>query len=270
MNDYKTFLLLFALVVNGAGAKGQVTLGEIVLLSTSPLKYDADREAFKSFMLDEFVPAWNKGSSGSTMHLLSADRGDLTGEFLPVCMVANFRDRKNLGPASPFDDEAALVTGAMSSRPSNFLARADAYTEYQLIGADQFTSLPEVDVLGIHYIRVKPKRAGDFEKLVKEKLHPAVGNLVHDMKLLYYKGVAGEGKGSFITIFAITSVDARERFWPTGGPEQAIVHQLFGPHMGLAQELGEYLVEHSYLEPESGGAGAFFESKEWTDYVVVD
>ena len=126
MNDYKTFLLLFALVVNGAGANGQVTLGEIVLLSTSPLKYDADPEAFKSFMLDEFVPAWNKGSSGSTMHLLSADRGDLTGEFLPVCMVANFRDRKNLGPGSPFDDEAALVTGAMSSRPSNFLARAVA------------------------------------------------------------------------------------------------------------------------------------------------
>ena len=35
----------------------------------------------------------------------------------------------------------------------------------------------------------------------------------------------------------------------------------------LAKELGAYLVPGSYLEPESGGAAAYWESKEWTDYV---
>jgi len=35
----------------------------------------------------------------------------------------------------------------------------------------------------------------------------------------------------------------------------------------LGKELGNYLVEGSYLEPSSGGAAAFFESKEWTDFI---
>ncbi len=75
------------------------------------------------------------------------------------------------------------------------------------------------------------------------------------MNLLYYKAVAGDDKGSYITIYAIESVSARERFWPTGGKEQDIVKQLFEPHKELALELSSYLVEDSYLGPETG-AGA--------------
>lgn len=272
MKGYKTILLLVALVTYGVGAYAQgVRLGEVVLISTSPLKKDVDPASFQSFMVEELIPAWNDGSSGTTLYLLKADRGDRKGEFLNVCVAAKPQDRKELLAGSPFTDKAvSSVAGPLTNRMANFLSEPEAYTEYQLIGADQFTSLPVVDLLGIHYIKVKPERAKDFEKLVREKLHPTVGNLVHDMNLLYYKGVAGESKGTFITIFAITSVSARERFWPTGGNEQEVVKQLFGPHKELAGELGNYLVEDSFLAPESGGAAAFFESREWTDYVVID
>lgn len=272
MKSYQTILLLFAFMAYAGAANAQsITLGEVVMVSTSPLKKDADPGSFESFMLEELAPAWNKGSSGTTMYLLEADRGDRNGEFLALCIAAKPEDRKKLLSGSPFTDEVvSSVAGPLSGRTASFLSKPDAYTEYQLIGADQFTTLPLIDILGIHYIKVKPDRARDFEKLVVEKLHPAVGNLVHDMHLLYYKAVAGDGKGSYITIYAITSVSARERFWPTGGQEQEIVKQLFGPHQELARELGSYLVEESYLGPESGGGAAFFESREWTDYVVVD
>ena len=89
------------------------------------------------------------------------------------------------------------------------------------------------------------------------------------MNLLYYKAVEGDNKGSYITIYAIESVAARERFWPTGGEEQNIVKELFGPHKSLALELGSYLIDDSYLGPESGGGAAYFESLEWTDFVVI-
>ncbi|TDI68131.1 MAG: hypothetical protein E2O88_07000 [Bacteroidetes bacterium] len=272
MKTYLIIMALLAFMANSITTKAQgILLGEAILVSTSPLIKDADSDAFKSFMLEELAPAWNKSSSGTTVYLLKADRGGRKGELLTVCIAANLEDRKKLPPGSPFNDKAVVsVAGELSERPSDFLSKPDGYTEYHLIGADQFASLPAINLLGIHYIKVKPDRAGDFEKLVVQKLHPAVGHLVNDMNLLYYKAVAGDDKGSYITIYAIESVSARERFWPTGGKEQDIVKQLFGPHKELALELSSYLVEDSYLGPETGAGAAYFESMEWTDYVVLD
>jgi hypothetical protein len=272
MKKYKMTPVLITFLVLGFTAGGQgIPLGEAILVSTSPLKENVDPETFRSFMLNELAPAWNSGSQDASMCLLQADRGDRNGEFLTVCVVDKLEGRRKLQKGSPFSDKAVTsVTGERSRRPSAFFEKPDAYTEYQLIGADQFTSLPSVELLGFHYIKVKPERAKDFEKLVIEKLHPAVGHLVRDMNLLYYKAVAGQDKGSYITIFAIESVKARERFWPTGGQEQDIVKELFGPHKDLAQELGSYLVADSFLKPESGGGAAIFESLEWTDYVLIE
>jgi len=272
MNIFKTIFALYISLVFGIVAYGQaIPLGETILLSTSSLKESVNSKEFKSFMTKEFLPAWNKATPGPSMHLLQADRGDLSGKFLTICIAETQKDRKKLPKHSPFTDKVVVpITGNLSELPSSFLERPDAYTEYQIIGEDQFSSLPLVEIVGIHYIKVKPEKAKDFENLVVEKLNPTVGHLVHDMNLYYYKAVAGQDKGSFITIYAIESIAARERFWPTGGEEQEIVKQLFEPHKELALELSSYFVENSYLGPESGGGAAYFESLEWTDFVVVD
>jgi len=272
MNIYKTIFAISALLLIGIIGNGQgIPLGETILISTSSIKKNVDPETFKSFLSKELIQAWNQGSPGPSMYLLQADRGDRNGEFLTICMAAKPEDRKKLNSGSPFTDKAVTtIAGNLSNQLSNYLDNPDAYTEYQLIGGGRVTPLPSIQILGIHYIKVKPELAKDFEKLVVEKLHPAVGRLVYDMNLLYYKAVAGKDKGSFITIYAIESIAARERFWPTGGKEQDIVKQLFGPHKELAKELGTYFIEGSYLGPESGGAAAYFESLEWTDFVVID
>jgi len=271
MNIYKTTSVLITFVVIGLIAMGQgIPLGERILTSTSPLKKDIDPEVFKNFMQSEFIPAWNSNSQSTLMYLLKADRGDRNGEYLLICISPDKKAPGRGENGSPFSDKSVTsATGILSKKPSVFLENPDAYTEYHLIGGDRLSPLPTVEILGIHYLKVKPELAEDFERLVIEKLHPAVGNLVHDMNLFYYKAVDGEDKGSFITIYAIESISARERFWPTGGQEQDIVKQLFGPHKDLARELGSYLIEDSYLKPESGGGAAYFESLEWTDFVFI-
>ena len=272
MKVNKTIMILLALSAYSIAVYAQrINLGEVVFVSTSAIKKDANPEIYKSFMMNEMAPAWKMGFPGTSMYLLQADRGDRNGEFLTVCITTKRKDRKKLRAGSPFTNKAlSSVSDNLSGQPSDFLDNPDAYTEYQLIGASQFASLPAVDILGIHYLKVKADRAKDFEKLILEKLHPAVGDLVYDMNLLYYKAVAGDDKGSFIAIYAIESYVARERFWPTGGQEQDIVKRLFEPHNELARELSTYLVEDSYLGPESGGGAAYFESLEWTDYIVID
>jgi hypothetical protein len=271
MNIYKITFVLIALIGIGLIAKGQgIPLGEKILASTSPLKKDIDPEVFKVYMQTELIPAWNRSSTGTTMYLLKADRGDRNGEYLPICISPDKEAPGVSENGSPFSDKSVTsLKGSLSKKPSAFLENPDAYTEYHLIGGDRVSPLPTVEILGIHYLKVKPELAKDFERLVIEKLHPSVGKLVHDMNLLYYKAVDGQDKGSFITIYAIESIAARERFWPTGGQEQDIVKQLFGSHKDLAKELGSYMIEDSYLKPESGGGAAYFESLEWTDFVVI-
>jgi len=234
-----------------------IQMSDVIMLCNSSLKENSDPQAFQSYMLEELIPAWNQASNGSNMYLLKSDRGDKNGEYLTACVV----NENSVGSLSGQNVFATMET--------DFLSDPGLYTEYQLIGAENFEQLPKVDLLGIHYLKIKPELAEEFEQLVVEKLHPTVGDLVYDMNLLYYKATAGQHVGSYITIYAIESVEARERFWPTGGQEQDIVKELFRPYRQLALDLSDYLVEGSYLGPESGGGAAYFESLEWTDYVVV-
>ena len=64
-------------------------------------------------------------------------------------------------------------------------------SEYRLLSPDTAGTLPDVDVLGIHYIKVRPDRAIAFEQFVGRTLHPAVANLPPDLRLLYYKAASG-------------------------------------------------------------------------------
>lgn len=241
-----------------------IQVGEVIMVSTSPLKEDVKPEALQMF-IDNLAPDWNQ-KTGVSIYALPADRGKRKGELLLTCIAEKESDRRALGKGSPFTDKNFSSAGT-SGKLSDFLSNPEAYTEYRLIGANRMKSLPLTGMLGIHYIQVKPERAEEFEKLVIEKLHPAVGQLLPDMQLLYHKAVDGENQGSYVTIFTIESVEARERFWPTGGAEQEIVRQTFNPLKELAKELGDYLVEGSYLGPESGGAAAYWESRVWTDFV---
>jgi hypothetical protein len=90
------------------------------------------------------------------------------------------------------------------------------------------------------------------------------------MGLFYYKAISGKDPGSYITIFAISSYEGREKYWPAGKPETEVLKSAFAPLKELAAELGTYLEKDSYLKPDSGGAAAYFESLDWTDYLLVE
>lgn len=246
-------------VAHGQGMK----LGEVVIVSTSALKKNTNAEAFRSYINTDVTQKIKKNSPSAFIHAFHADRGKRKGELLLVFGAGKSSERGSFSTGSPFRDE---VIGTSAKKPSDFLTNTHTYTEYRLIGADKFTTRPDIGILGIHYIKVKKEKAAEFEKFVVEKLHPAVGNVLPDMHLMYYKAVAGDNSPSYITIFAITSVEARHKYWPEGAPETKPLKDAFKPFEGLAKELGAFLVEGSYLEVGKGGA-AIFESKEWTDFI---
>lgn len=181
-----------------------------------------------------FTPSPSKPETGSTAYALQADRGNRKGQYMVVSAGG---------------------------------AKADAQSsEYHLLSPDKVGALPEVDVLGIHYIKVRPDRRDAFERFVSETIHPAVGNLRPDLRLLYYKAVRGPDAGSYITIFALTR-ESRDKYWP-GGSDSDVLRAAFKPVQGLTTELSTYLVEGSALmDPKF--AAAVYESREWSDFVLM-
>ncbi len=265
--ELKTMLALVGLIIFGTSANAQgIKLGEVIMISASSLKKEVKQDAFED-CIKKITPAWNKKKKGIEMQLFKADRGGRKGEDLLVCSASKLSDRTALNTGSPFTDMSLDATSDSSCRPSGFLINPNNYTEYQLIGLDKFKSMPVVGILGIHFIKVKKEKSQEFEKLVIDKLHPAVGQLFPDLQLLYYEAVAGDNAGTYITIFALESMAARDKYWP-GGKDAEILKQAFKPLQDLAKELEPYLIEGSFLEPTTGAAAAYFESREWTDFVI--
>jgi hypothetical protein len=183
-----------------------------------------------------FTPSNGAQQAAGGAHRFEVDRGGRKGQAMLV----------SVGPAAA--------------------RAAPEASEYQLLSPKTAGALPDVDVLGIHYLKVRPDRAQAFERFVAETLHPAVGNLRPDLRLLYYKAVRGPDAGGYITIFALTRA-SRDKYWP-GGSDSDDLRAAFGPVKPLTKELATYLVEGSALTDEKFAA-AVFESREWADFVLV-
>jgi hypothetical protein len=190
-----------------------------------------------------FTPFGPKPPGDSRAHVFQSDRGSRKGDYM-LAWTGRSKDKRP-------DDVRGSTAGA---------------SEYQLLSPDKVGPLPNVDVLGIHYIKVRPDRREAFEKYVGDTLHPAVGNLRPDLRLLYYKAVRGPDTGNYITIFALTK-ESRDKYWP-GGSDSDDLRAAFKPLRAHTKELLTYLADGSALTDEKFAA-AVYESREWADFVLL-
>jgi hypothetical protein len=235
--------LSLALGFPGSPPDDPMKLGEVLIFSVTDLQPGIDPTAFAPLLA---ARAATRSESGVAVHLSRADRGGRKGQHALVWTVDTLRRRR---------DRAATLDGLVKNG-----------VEYHLVAPEKVGALPEVDVLGLHYTKVRPDRVEAFDRFVGEKLHPAVGNLRPDLRILYYKAVRGAGAGSYIALFALTKA-SRDKYWP-GGSDSDDLRAAFKPVQGLTKELSTFLVEGSYLaDPKF--AASVYESREWADFVLV-
>jgi hypothetical protein len=190
-----------------------------------------------------FTPFGPKPPAEAKAYVFQADRGGRKGQYM-----------------------LAWTGRSTDPRPGDVPGSTAAASEYLLLSPDKVGPLPHVDVLGIHYIKVRPDRRDAFEKYVGDTLHPAVGNLRSDLRLLYYKAVRGPDTGNYITIFALTKA-SRDKYWP-GGSDSDDLRAAFKPVRAHTKDLLTYLVDGSALTDEKFAA-AVYESREWADFVLL-
>jgi len=220
-----------------------VTAVSVLLALAAPVSAQQTMKLEEVLVLD-VVDNGSEEGAGNALHLFQADRGSRKGQRV----LASRRGTKP--PARP------APAGEGQRR-----------FEYHLLSPDKVGPLPAVDVLGIHYVKVRPERRDAFERFISERVHPAVANLRPDLRILYYKSVLGPDAGNYIALFALTRA-SRDKYWPKGADSDAL-RAAFSPQVReLTKELSTYLVEGSYAaDPKL--AAAVYESREWTDFVLV-
>lgn len=234
--------LSVALVSSAPAPSGLIRLGEVLLFSATDLPADADANAIGQ-LITKAAP--KRPQPGVAVHMFQGDRGSHKGQLALVWTVDTLQRRRGVPD----------LGGGIASN-----------IEYHLLAPDTVGTLPEVDVLGLHYASVRPDRAEAFEQFVRQTLHPAVGHLRPDLRIMYYKAVEGNYSGTYVALFALTRA-SRDKYWP-GGSDSDELRAAFKPVQGLTKELSTYLVDGSYLaDPKF--AAAVFESRQWADFVLV-
>jgi hypothetical protein len=257
-------------VLSGTAYAQRMKLEEVLVVNVPDLKPDADTKAFEQYVLTQVAPAWKKNAPGMDLHLVRADRGSRKGQYMLAWTTDTLERRKGYAAASggsPFTPELRAKVGNFRPGFQPFINSGGQYHEYHLVSPEKAGTLPDVEILGIHYTKVQPDRRAAFETFVAEKLHPAVANLRPDIRVLYYKSVRGPDEGNYLAVFALTNA-SRDKYWP-GGSDSDALRAAFSPAIReLAKELQTYLVEGSYADNPKLAA-AVYESKEWTDFVVI-
>lgn len=263
------WLLTALVVLVASSAQAQtIKLGEVLTFFAPDLKPDADLAAFERQVTGQLVPAWTKNAPGVSLHLVKKDRGPRPGQYLLVWVTDTLARHKSYAAASgdvPFRLAVTSNAGDPRTVLAAFLKGPGAYSEFHLVHPEKVgAALPTVDVLGNHYIKVRPDRVAAFDTFIGEKLHPTVGNLRPDLRLLYYKPVRGEQPGHYITVIALTMA-SRDKYWPKGADSDVLKATFTPPVRALATELETYLV------PGTWGVGmtaAVYEAKEWGDWAI--
>jgi hypothetical protein len=228
---------------------GLVTLSVLVAIAAA---HAADQTMqLGEVLVLEMVDNDSDAGAGNGLHLFKADRGSRKGRQVLVSTAGTMRQL----PASA--GQRRLVSPPGSERRF----------EYHLLSPDKVGALPAVDVLGIHDVKVRPERRDAFERFISQRVHPLVGNLRPDLRILYYKRVRGGEAGDYMALFALTTA-SRDKYWPRGA-DSDLLRAAFSPEVrAVAKELSTYLVEGSYAaDPKL--AAAVYESREWTDFVLV-
>ncbi len=105
-------------------------------------------------------------------------------------------------------------------------------------------------VFGMHTITLHPGvKAEEFERFVLEEVSLVFTNA----KLL--KGDRGEKEGTYLAMFEMASVEARDQLYPAPGEMSEEAQQFFATHAALVEKWETFATPLSVI---------------YTDYVVVD
>lgn len=197
-----------------------VRLGPVIALRYHNIQPEVQDEAetayahtLSSFLAEEL--------EGMDVLFLKGDRGSRDNHYLELWNFASLDARNAIfpteaGPHAKWESAMDLwherQGGVLTDQ---VIGEVDFVGDFVLLGPGEFTAMPDVKLLGIHHVNVKPGSEERFEHYVAQKMNSFArsGNMWH----LYYKGDRGTMKGKYIEVWAFDPVSVRDLYWPVPG-----------------------------------------------------
>ncbi len=254
-----------ALQSSESGQAQAFPIGEVLAIREVTLADDSSAAELERFFTKELEPKWQKNVPDIQALLMKGDRGARDGKLLSIWNFPTVESRDRYFPSAgedayPVFQKAIEPMSATLDKYNSYLSADSSgpdYTDYVLIGADELKGLPDIQLLGLHTIKVKPGKEKAFESFVKARWNPAWAEHVPGCRTLIFKGDRGANEGGHLLVFTFNPAELRDKYVPDGQPSNE--------YSEAAQPLEPLWEEfNGYLDVTLGSPGHSF-----TDYVLV-
>ena len=250
----KNILITFIIgAVIGLNAVAQ-DLPEVIALREIEIHEETNEVVFKNYYT-KWCDVLKENSKGMSGWLMKGDRGKRLGKYI-FAYGFDYKDTRDYyfptEPPADYKQFYALPQEALSKLPAG-VEGTNTYTDFIVLGYKDIVRPMMGELLGIHYLDVKPRKSADLEKFVVEKFNPSVYNVIPGLNIYFLKGDRGEMEGKYIMMYVFDSYERRNAYVPEPGKPTEEFKEYIEPVLEYFDKLQEFLNE----------------DVSYTDYVVV-
>lgn len=193
-------------------------LPEVIALREIEIHEETNEVIFKNYY-QKWCDVLEENTKGMSGWLMKGDRGERIGKYIFAYGFDYKAVRDYYFPTIPPADYKqfyALPQEALTNLPPG-VEGTNTYTDFVVLGYADIIRPMVGEVLGIHYLNVKQRKADDFEKYVTGEFNAAMNNKIPGLNLYVLKGDRGDMEGYFILIFIFDTVERRTGYFPGAG-----------------------------------------------------
>ncbi len=229
-------------------------LPEVMALREIEIHDETNEVIFKNYYT-KWCDVLEENTKGMSGWLMKGDRGARINKYVFAYGFDYKAARDYYFPSEPPADYKqfyALPQDALGKLPPG-VEGTNTYTDFVVLGYKDIIRPMMGEVIGIHYLEVRPRKNDDLEKFVINEFNAAMHNKVPGLNIYIMKGDRGDMTGKYILVYVIDTIERRNNYFPASGDASDELKKAFDPLMEVYDKL------QSFIDKEIS----------YTDYIVV-
>ncbi len=229
-------------------------LPEVIALREIEIHEETNEVIFKNYYR-KWCDVLEENTKGMSGWLMKGDRGKRVNKYVFAYGFDYKAARDYYFPTIPPADYKqfyALPQEALGKLPAG-VEGTNTYTDFVVLGYKDLVRPMMGEVIGIHYLDVKPRKEDDLENFVTREFNEAIYDKIPGLNMYIMKGDRGDMKDKYVLVYVFDTVERRDNYLPKGEDPSEEFKNAMSPLMDVYDKL------HTFLNKEIS----------YTDYVVV-
>ncbi|MFC2128643.1 hypothetical protein ACFLRR_02085 [Bacteroidota bacterium] len=214
---------------------------------------------FEKFLVDEYLPAWEKNFSDLGLTIMKGERGERVDKYTIFIVFKSLEKRNEFWAEDKYPNEERKKAFNNMGETQGMLTKMTSHgpvTVYEVLPfSGKSFRLKPGNVVSFHkpeFTLEEGMTFDQFEKLYQDEYIPAVRKTLPGTELCLLKGFKGERTGKYVEFLVFESLEERNRWFPE--PRKA--SEEWKKAIGNMREIQSRMVK-------------MVESNTYTDYIVL-